>query len=102
MPHNDIPLQFLSKVKFPHHGIGVVINEKTVIEEDVTIFQNVSIVEKDGKAPTIKRGVTIYPNSVIVGGVTIGVNAMIGAGSVVLTDVPENAVMAGNPAKVIK
>ena len=45
---------------------------------------------------------TIYANSVIIGGVNVGKNSIIGAGSIVINDVPENAIVAGNPAKIIK
>lgn len=50
---------------------------------------------------TIKQGVGIGASSVILPGITIGKNALIGAGSVVTKDVPENAIVAGNPAKII-
>ena len=51
---------------------------------------------------TVKRGASIGANATILPGVTIGSNAMIGAGAVVTADVPVNAVVVGNPAKVIK
>jgi len=54
------------------------------------------------RGPRIRRGAKIGANSTILPGVTIGVNALVGAGSVVVHDVPENKVVAGNPAKVIK
>ncbi len=54
------------------------------------------------KSITIESGVWVGVNSIILGGVTIGRNAVIGAGSVVTKSVPENMVFAGNPAKPIK
>ncbi len=48
------------------------------------------------------NNVTVYANAVIVGNVHIGSNSVIGAGSVVLSDVPENEIWAGNPARFIK
>lgn len=51
---------------------------------------------------TIKRGASIGANATILPGITIGAGAMVGAGAVVTKDVPENAVVAGNPAKVIR
>ena len=51
--------------------------------------------------PTIGDNVIIYPNSVIVGNISIGSNVIIGAGSVVVSSVPDNCVIAGNPAKII-
>ena len=50
----------------------------------------------------VKKGASIGSNATILCGITIGSNALIGAGSVVTKDVPENAVVAGNPARVIK
>ena len=89
------------KTKFPH-PIGIAIAKSVKIGKNCVIFQNVTIGVKNEKAPEIGDNVIIYPNSVIFGGVRIGNNSKIGAGSVVLHDVPENCVVAGNPAKVIR
>ena len=61
--------------------------------------------KKDGDndhLPIIGDNVTLGANVVIIGGITIGNNVIVGAGSVVVKDVPDNCVVAGNPAKVIK
>ncbi len=58
--------------------------------------------EKYDKAVTIGKNVWVGTNSIILKGVTIGDNSVIGAGSVVSTDIPENVVAAGNPAKIIR
>jgi len=50
----------------------------------------------------VKKGASIGTNATILGGVTIGENAIVGAGSVVTKDVPANAIAAGNPARVIR
>jgi acetyltransferase-like isoleucine patch superfamily enzyme len=50
----------------------------------------------------VKRGASIGANATILPGITIGANAMVGAGAVVTRDVPDNAIVAGNPAKVIR
>lgn len=50
------------------HGMCVVINSKSIIGENVRLYQNVTIGEKNGKYPTVGNNVTIYPNSVILGG----------------------------------
>ena len=84
------------------HPIGIVIGERVVIGKNLTIFQNVTIGQKNGLYPTIGDNVTIYPGSVVIGNIKIGNNVVIGANSVVTKDIPDNTVVAGAPAKVIK
>ena len=55
-----------------------------------------------GAAPTIGNNVNIGSNTCIIGGISIGDNVIIGAGSVVVKDVPSNVVIAGNPARIIR
>ena len=94
-------------VYFPH-PIGIVIHPKVEIGESCVIFQNVTIGqgkynhERLRDVPNIGDNVTIYANSVIIGGVNVGKNSIIGAGSIVINDVPENAIVAGNPARIIR
>jgi acetyltransferase-like isoleucine patch superfamily enzyme len=94
--------------------------EGVSIEDEVFIGHNVSFIndkypratsprgilqtEEDWQVvpTTVKRGATIGTGSTILCGVVIGENAMVGAGSVVVRDVPANTVVAGNPAKVIR
>ena len=80
------------------------------IEDDVLVGPNVTFtndmypkVKGDWQLlkTSIKQGAAIGANSVVLPGVTIGKNALVGAGSVVTRDVPENGIMAGNPAKII-
>jgi acetyltransferase-like isoleucine patch superfamily enzyme len=90
----------------------VFVPEYTVIEDDAWLGPSVVItnakypLSKDVKetleGPVIKKGAKIGANATILPGVVIGVNALVGAGSVVTKDVPDNAVVAGNPAKLIK
>lgn len=99
--------ELLEKNTYFPHPVGIVINGKTKIGKNCTIFQNVTIGDSfsnklPSKYPTIGDNVMIFANSVIIGGITIGDNAIIGAGSVVLHDVPQNSIVAGNPAKIIK
>lgn len=92
--------------KFPH-PIGIVIHPEAKIGRNCVIFQNVTIGDsfsnkRASRYPTIGDNVTIYANSVLIGGIIVGNNSTIAAGSVVINDVPENTIVAGNPAKVIR
>lgn len=90
--------------KFAHNGLGVVINENVKIGKNCKIGAGVIIGGRSGKiiVPTIGDNVIIGANSCIIGPVCIGDGAKIGAGAVVVHDVPEKAVVVGNPAKIIK
>lgn len=82
------------------HPHSIVIGTKN-IGKYCSFAQNVTVGYKDG-FPTLGDHITIYPNSMILGPVKIGSNAIIGFQSVVTTDVPEGQVWAGNPAKYIR
>jgi len=90
-----------------HHGRGTVLNADVVIGNNVTLKHNTTIGNKIDKygnnlgSPIIGDNVIISPNSVIIGNIKIGDNSIIGAGSIVIRDVHENAIVAGNPAKII-
>lgn len=86
-----------------HNGLGVVIHPKATIGEGTYIYQNVSIAGRNNRgAPSIGKNVFIGPGACILGGVVIGDNAVIGANSVVINDIPANSVAVGIPARVIK
>lgn len=91
---------------FIDHGMGVVIGQTAKIEEDVVLFHGVTLggTGKDtGKRhPTVKKGAMIHANAQILGPVTIGKRAKIGAAAVVLTDIPDDATAVGIPAKVVR
>ncbi len=94
---------YQSKVYFPH-PVGIVIGKGVKIGNNCTIYQNVTIGAKTGigdKYPTLGNNITVYANTCIIGDVTIGDNAIIGACSLVLQDIPANVIAVGNPAKVI-
>lgn len=91
---------------FIDHGDGVVIGETTVIGDNVTLYQGVTLggTGKDtGKRhPTIGNGVTIGSGAKVLGPITIGDNSKVGAGSIVLKDVPPNCTVVGNPGRIVQ
>jgi len=91
---------------FIDHGAGVVIGETTEIGDDVTLYQGVTLggTGKDvGKRhPTVGNGVMIGSGAKVLGPITLGENAKIAAGSVVLRDIPPNCTAVGVPARVVK
>ncbi|WP_432676778.1 serine O-acetyltransferase [Rhodococcus pyridinivorans] len=84
-----------------YHGIGIVINDRSVIGAGVTIRHNVTIGTKkhNGPAPVIKDGVEFGAGATVLGNITVGEGSVIGAGAVVVSDVPDGAIMVGNPAR---
>jgi len=89
---------------FIDHGMGIVIGETTEIGDDVLLYQGVvlggtSSVRKK-RHPTLGNGVVVGTGATILGAVNIGAGARIGAGSVVITDIPANATAIGVPARV--
>jgi serine O-acetyltransferase len=90
---------------FIDHGMGVVIGETCEIGNNVTIFQGVTLggtgKEKGKRHPTIKDNALIATGAKVLGSITIGENSKIGAGSVVLHDVPANSTVVGIPGRVV-
>lgn len=84
-----------------HYGL-LVVNSKARIGENCRVHAGVNIGEKDGKAPVIGNNVYIGPGAKIFGNITIGNNVTIGANAVVNKSFPDNCVIAGIPAKIIK
>ena len=86
------------------HPTSIVIGKGAFIGRNATIFQNVTIGSGDMEAgvyPVIGDDVTIFANAVIVGAVNIGAGAKIGAGAVVVKDVPAGRTAVGNPARIL-
>jgi serine O-acetyltransferase len=90
---------------FIDHGAGVVIGETCEIGDDVTIYQGVTLggtgKEKGKRHPTLLNGVLVATGAKVLGSITIGENAKIGANSVVLKDVPNNTTVVGIPGKIV-
>lgn len=91
---------------FIDHGMGVVIGETCEIGDNVTIYQGVTLGgtghEKGKRHPTIEDNVLIATGAKVLGAITIGENSKVGAGSVVLKDVPPNCTVVGIPGRIVK
>ena len=91
---------------FIDHGAGVVIGETAEIGNDSTIYQGVTLggtgKDKGKRHPTLKNGVMVAAGAKILGPFTVGKHAKIGAGSVVLKEVPDNATVVGVPGRVVR
>ncbi len=100
------PAVQIGKRFFIDHGTGVVIGETTVIGDNVTIYQGVTLggTGKDtGKRhPTIGNNVMIGAGAKVLGPLVIGDNTKIASGAVVLTDIPSDSTAVGVPARVVK
>jgi serine O-acetyltransferase len=85
------------------HGNGIVIGTGAKVGRDCRLFHQVTIGTQDGHTyPTLGDRVTCYPGAKIIGDITVGDDAVIGANAVVLNDVASGSVVAGNPAVVIR
>ncbi len=90
---------------FIDHGMGVVIGETAEVGDGCTIYQGVTLggtsLSRGKRHPTVGKNVTIGANSSLFGAITVGDNAKIGGGSVVVRDVPAGATVVGVPARVV-
>jgi serine O-acetyltransferase len=90
---------------FIDHGHGVVIGETAIVGDDVTLYQGVTLggtgKEHGKRHPTIEDGVVVGGGAKILGNITVGRNCRIGAGSVVLRNVPDNSTVVGVPGHII-
>ena len=91
---------------FIDHGLGVIIGETTIIGNNVTLYQGVTLggtgKEHGKRHPTIQDNVMISAGAKVLGSFTVGENSKIGAGSVVLEEVPPNCTVVGVPGRIVK
>ena len=96
----------IGKGLFIDHGAGVIIGETTIIGDNVTLYQGVTLggngKETGKRHPTLKDNVMVSAGAKIIGSFTIGENSKIGAGSVVIEEVPPNCTVVGVPGHVVK
>jgi serine O-acetyltransferase len=99
------PGALLGRRLFIDHAMGVVIGETAIVGSDVTLYQGVTLGgtgKGHGKRhPTVCDGVFIGNNANVLGNITVGENSRVGAGSVVLSDVPPNSTVVGVPAHIV-
>jgi serine O-acetyltransferase len=90
---------------FIDHGMGLVIGETAEVGDDVTLYQGVTLggtsLKREKRHPTLDRDVVVGTGAAVIGAIRVGQGARIGAGSVVVAEVPPNSVVVGVPGKVI-
>jgi serine O-acetyltransferase len=90
---------------FIDHGMGVVIGETTIIGDDVTLYQGVTLggtgKEHGKRHPTLRNSVIVGSGARVLGNIVIGENCRVGAGSVVLNNVPDNSTVVGVPGHIV-
>jgi serine O-acetyltransferase len=100
------PAATIGRRVFIDHGFGIVIGETTIIEDDVLIYQGVTLggvnLEKGKRHPTIEKNCVIGSGAKILGDITIGQGSKIGANSVVVQDVPTHSTAVGVPARIVQ
>jgi len=96
----------IGKGLFIDHGSGVVIGETCVLGKNITLYQGVTLggtgKEKGKRHPTLEDNVMVSAGAKVLGSFTIGRNSKIGAGSVVLSEVPPNCTVVGVPGRIVK
>lgn len=99
------PAATIGRRLFIDHGTGVVIGETAVVGDDVTLYQGVTLggtsLHKGKRHPTLEDGVIVGSGAQVLGPITVGAGARIGANAVVLSDVPKGLTMVGIPARMI-
>ncbi len=98
------PAAKMGRGVFIDHGMGIVIGETAEVGNNVSLLQGVTLggtsTRREKRHPTLRDNVTVGSGAKIIGAITIGENSRVGAGSVVVRDVPPNAVVVGVPGRV--
>jgi len=98
------PAARIGRGVFIDHGMGIVVGETAEIGDDVNLLQGVTLggtsTKREKRHPTLRNNVTVGSGAKVIGAITVGENSRIGAGSVVVRDVPPNAVVVGVPGRV--
>lgn len=96
----------IGKGLFIDHGSGVIIGETAILGDNITLYQGVTLggtgKEKGKRHPTLEDNVMVSAGAKILGSFTIGKNSKIGAGSVVLSEVPPNCTVVGVPGRIVR
>ena len=96
----------IGKGLFIDHGSGVIIGETAILGDNITLYQGVTLggtgKEQGKRHPTLEDNVMVSAGAKVIGSFTIGKNSKIGAGSVVLKEVPPNCTVVGVPGRIVK
>lgn len=96
----------IGKGLFIDHGSGVIIGETAILGDNITMYQGVTLggtgKEKGKRHPTLEDNVMVSAGAKVIGSFTVGKNSKIGAGSVVVKEVPPNCTVVGVPGRVIR
>lgn len=96
----------IGKGLFIDHGSGVIIGETAILGDNITLYQGVTLggtgKEQGKRHPTLKDNVMVSAGAKVIGSFTIGENSKIGAGSVVLEEVPPNCTVVGVPGRIVR
>lgn len=96
----------IGKGLFIDHGTGVIIGETAIIGNNVTLYQGVTLggtgKEQGKRHPTLRDNVMVSAGAKVIGSFTVGENSKIGAGSVVIEEVPPNCTVVGVPGRIVR
>ena len=96
----------IGKGLFIDHGSGVIIGETAILGDNITLYQGVTLggtgKEQGKRHPTLEDNVMVSAGAKVIGSFTIGKNSKIGAGSVVIEEVPPNCTVVGVPGRIVR